>query len=111
MRGERSNLDQLKTVERRGGGQARPDSVPSGPGRVADADIPESIARTSDVTAAINAHVALADPHAQYVQEGGNTVDTTVLRALAVSASPTQAEVQAIRDEIANLLDTLRVHA
>ncbi|MEG4944631.1 hypothetical protein, partial [Microcoleus sp. F4-D5] len=32
-----------------------------------DADIPSVIARDSEVTAAINAHLAAADPHAQYL--------------------------------------------
>lgn len=33
---------------------------------LADADIPAAIARDTEVTAAVSAHVALADPHAQY---------------------------------------------
>ncbi|HEY1015718.1 MAG TPA: hypothetical protein VGE07_23620 [Herpetosiphonaceae bacterium] len=37
--------------------------------QIVDADIPSSIARDTEVTAAIVAHVALADPHAQYQRE------------------------------------------
>lgn len=37
------------------------------PKAIADADIPSGIARDPEVTAAINAHLAAADPHAQYL--------------------------------------------
>jgi hypothetical protein len=33
---------------------------------IADADIPGTIARDEEITAAINAHVALSDPHSKY---------------------------------------------
>ncbi|MEG4944632.1 hypothetical protein, partial [Microcoleus sp. F4-D5] len=34
---------------------------------ITEPQIPQPIARDSEVTAAINAHVAAADPHAQYL--------------------------------------------
>ncbi len=37
------------------------------PKAIADGDIPAAIARDTEVTAGINAHVATADPHAQYL--------------------------------------------
>ena len=40
---------------------------PSAP--IADSDIPAAIARDSEVTAAINAHVGATDPHLQYATQ------------------------------------------
>jgi hypothetical protein len=36
---------------------------------IADSDIPAAIARDSEVTAAVNAHLAATDPHPQYLQQ------------------------------------------
>ncbi len=59
---------------------------------IVDADIPAAIARDSEVTAAINAHTAAADPHAQYlVQSEGDARYPQFKRAIITSNCPTAA--------------------
>lgn len=43
-----------------------------------DSDIPATIARDTEVDAAVTAHVAAADPHTQYAQEGTGTFTGTL---------------------------------
>jgi hypothetical protein len=113
--GSTSNPDQIEVTDLPGSGQAAADNVPRAGGpALKDSDIPSTIARDAEVvaaiTAALGAHVAASDPHPGYVLEGGPNTSTTALNALTFSALPTQAEVQALRAEVATLFAGLRVH-
>jgi hypothetical protein len=95
--GSSSNPDQIAVTDLPGGGQAPADNVPRAGGpALKDADIPATIARTS----------ALAGK----VSTGGALVVVTSVSSLTFSAAPTQAECNALRDAVASMLATLRVH-
>ncbi len=121
-RGLRSNRDNLTTRQ-----IAQPSTGPQ-----SDASTPTTGQTAAQVTATVNAaiatHSGLADPHTGYVLEGGTLADVTVdppangvIAALSFSASPTQGECEALRDQceilrdsLANaisVIETLRVHA
>ena len=54
---------------------------------IADSDIPSGIARDSEVTAVINAHLAASDPHSQYVLQTEGDARAAVAVAAHVAAT------------------------
>lgn len=72
---------------------------------------PEKRQRAALLDATTVTSAQLTSGLAGKVSTGGTLVDQSTLSGLAISNPPTQAEVQAIRDEIVTLFGTLRVHA
>lgn len=82
-------------------------SLDSG-GKVPDSEIPAAIARDSEVTAAVAAHEAASDPHAQYAKKAGATftgelvmsagIDIKLGNAAQVSTQTTPTHALAIKD-------------
>lgn len=64
-----------------------------------------------DLSGPVVVNDSLTVAGAVVIVAGGALIDTTALDALTFSATPTQAEVVALRDEVSSLLATLRVHS
>jgi hypothetical protein len=61
------------------------------PAPIADGDLPPSIARDSEISAAQNAHVGAADPHNQYAKKSETQTFKNPIKAVCQSTGPITA--------------------